>query len=239
MSKSFCRECEAKAPMPKRSKAEEKKELPSEDKGSYADVVKAGGADQRAVAAAKVAELEQAILQLGENPILAAAKADLEKELAKQQRLAKDNRSTAKKLDQKQAWAERETKRIAVETKRIEEARATLQRRQAALEAELASIEKLKSDLLAVGPEAMDNDDTLSPEAVAELKHMEEKELNLRRGVARKRAVGSPAESPNVEASVLQSWEAEANALLEQIESKRKRLRSNPAAAATTRQGPG
>ena len=45
----------------------------------------------------------------------------------------------------------------------------------------------------------MDEDEMLSPEAVAELKHMEEKELNLRRGVARKRAVGSPPESPIVD----------------------------------------
>jgi len=210
----------AKMPLPK-------KEPAKEGKTSYADVVRTGGADQRAVAASKVAELEKAISQLGDNPILAATKTMLEKDLAMQQRLAKDDRSTAKKLDQKQAWAERETKRIATETKRIEEARATLERRQAALTAELASIETLKADILVGGPVAMDEDEMLSPEAVAELKHMEEKELNLRRGVARKRAVGSPPESPIVDPSVLQSWEAEANALLEEIESKNKRLRRN------------
>ena len=115
----------------------------------------------------------------------------------------------------------------SVTNKRIEEARATLERRQAALTAELASIETLKADILVGGPVAMDDDENLSPEAVAELKHMEEKELNLRRGVARKRAVGSPPESPIVDPSVLQSWEAEANALFEEIESKNKRFRRN------------
>ena len=148
-----------------------KKEPTKEGKASYADVVRTGGADQRAVAASKVTELEKAISQLGDNPILAATKTMLEKDLAMQQRLAKDDRSTAKKLDQKQAWAERETKRIATETKRIEEARATLERRQAALTAELASIETLKADILVGGPVAMDDDEMLSPEAVAELKH--------------------------------------------------------------------
>jgi hypothetical protein len=219
--------------MPKRLKEDGQKEPANEGKASFADVVKTGGADQRAIAASKVTELEKAISQLGDNPILAAIKAELEKDLAKQQRLAKDDRSTAKKLDQKQAWAERETKRIASETKRIEEAKTTLERRQAALTAELASIEVLKADILAGGPAAMDEDETLSPEVVAELKHMEEKELNLQRSVARKRAVGSPPDSPIVDPSVLQSWEAEANSLLEQIESKKKRLRRSPSVEAT------
>ena len=73
----------------------------------------------------------------------------------------------------------------------------------------------------------MDDDENLSPEAVAELKHMEEKELNLRRGVARKRAVGSPPDSVIVDPSVLESWEAEENDPLEEIGSKNKRLRRN------------
>ena len=233
MSKSFCRECEAKAPMPKRLKEDGQKEPANEGKASYADVVKTGGADQRAIAASKVTELEKAISQLGDNPILAAIKAELEKDLAKQQRLAKDDRSTAKRLDKKQAWAERETKRIATETTRIEEANTTLERWQAALTAELASIEVLKADILADVPAGMDDDETLSPEVVAELKHMEEKELNFRRSVTRKRAVVAPPESPVVDPSVLQSWEAEANFLLEQIESKKKRLRRSPSVEAT------
>ena len=75
--------------MPKRVKEDGQKEPANEGNASYVDVVKTGGADQRAMAASKVTELEKAISQLGDNPILAAIKAELEKDLAKQQRLAK------------------------------------------------------------------------------------------------------------------------------------------------------
>ena len=75
--------------------------------------------DPKVIAAAKAAMLEEALAQLGEDPLLATARQELEKMLLKQRKLAKDTRSTAKKLDQKQHWIERESKRLEVETKRL------------------------------------------------------------------------------------------------------------------------
>jgi DNA repair exonuclease SbcCD ATPase subunit len=189
------------------------------------------------VAAAKVDELMTAIALLGDNPLLEAAKKELEKELQKQTRLARDNRSTAKKIDQKQSWVEREVKRIAEETKRIQEAQQALVCRQEVLKTEMANIEKLREELVTNGGskdiEEMDVYADLTPEKVAELKHMEDKELNLRRSVARKRAMGAAENAPEAGPSEVAEWEAEANTILTEIESAKKRLRSAASKVAT------
>ena len=70
-------------------------------------------------AAAKVVTLEEALEKLGDSPLLATARQELEKELQRQRKLAKDTRSTATKLAQKQGWIERESKRLDEETKRL------------------------------------------------------------------------------------------------------------------------
>jgi len=192
--------------------------------------------DPKVNAAAKVVKLEEALSQLGENPLLAAARKELEKELAKQRNLAKDTRSTAKKLDQKQGWIERESKRLEVETKRLAMEQENLRQRQNQLQAEIEEMAKLRLQLSAEGAEPKVDTDVemqLTPEHVAELRKMEERELIIRRDIAKKRK-----QSMTEEASVdmLGQWAADADALTIQIEDKRKKYEE--AASAKRRKPP-
>ena len=88
---------------------------------SNAGIGDAEAGDPKMVAAAKVTTLEEKIAMLGDDPIMATAKLRLGKELQKQQKLAKDTRSTAKKLDQNQGWVEHESRRIEAKTKQLVE----------------------------------------------------------------------------------------------------------------------
>ena len=76
-------------------------------------------ADPKTIAAANAQLLEEALERIGDDPLLATARQELEKQLSKQRNMAKDTRSTVNKLDQKQSWIERESKRLELETKRL------------------------------------------------------------------------------------------------------------------------
>ena len=92
--------------------------------------------DPKINAAAKAQLLEEALERFGDDPLFATAKLELEKQLSKQRKLAKVTRSTAKKLDQKQSWIERESKRLEIETNRLATKQESLAKRQKQLKLE-------------------------------------------------------------------------------------------------------
>ena len=184
--------------------------------------------DPKVVAAAKVMKLEDAIARLSDAPILAPAKAELEKELQKQQKLAKDTRSTARKIDQKQGWIEREVKRVEIETKQLAEQHKKLEDRQKQLQIEIGELAKLKIELSTEGPaDGDDHDDDvlmeLTPEHVAELRKMEERELGIRRKIGKSRAPGAP-EGEAASTEEISQWAEEADAISAQIGKRRQDL---------------
>jgi hypothetical protein len=183
--------------------------------------------DPKALAAMKVLKLQDAIAKLSDDPILAHAKIELEKELLKQQKLAKDTRSTARKIDQKQGWIEREKKRVDSEIKEIAEKQKGLEERQKQLQVEVEELVKLKLELANEGPEEDEGDvdvemlDSITPEQVAELRKMEEKELGIRRNIGRKR---KPEDKTDASIEEMGQWAEEAEAISVQIGKKRQEL---------------
>jgi hypothetical protein len=178
--------------------------------------------DPKVVAAAKVMKLEDAIARLGNDPLMATAKLELERELQKQQKLAKDTRSTARKLDQKQGWIERETKRLEAETKQLAEQQKSLEERQKQLQVEIGEMAKLKLELTSEGAAGEEDVDmVLSPEQVAELRKMEERELGIRRNIGRRR---KPEEQADASLEVMGQWAEEADAISAQIGKRRQEL---------------
>jgi hypothetical protein len=175
----------------------------------------------------KVLKLQDAIAKLSDDPILAHAKIELEKELLKQQKLAKDTRSTARKIDQKQGWIEREKKRVDSEIKEIAEKQKGLEERQKQLQVEVEELVKLKLELANEGPEEDEGDvdvemlDSITPEQVAELRKMEEKELGIRRNIGRKR---KPEDKTDASIEEMGQWAEEAEAISVQIGKKRQEL---------------
>jgi hypothetical protein len=186
--------------------------------------------DPKVNAAAKVATLEEALAQLGENLLLATARQELEKELLKQRKLAKDTRSTAKKLDQTQGWIERESKRLEVETKRLATEQENLSKQQNQLKAEIEEMAKLRLELSTEGAESKNGAEVemeLTPENVAELHKMEERELNIRCDIAKNRKQNMTEEASPEEVG---QYSVDADAFTIQIEEKRKKFEANGAA---------
>ena len=182
--------------------------------------------DPKVVAAVKVMKLQDAIAKLSDDPILAYAKLELEKELQTQQKLAKDTRSTARKIDQKQGWIEREKKRVDAEIKEIAEKQKALEERQKQLQVAVEELIKLKTELATEGPEeeGLEGDVEMldiTPEQVAELRKMEEKELGIRRNIGRKR---KPEDQAEASAEEMGQWAEEAEAISAQTDKKRKEL---------------
>ena len=189
--------------------------------------------DSKTRAAAKVTILEQALELLGQDPVLAETKKGLERELEAQRRAAKDNRSIAMKVDQKQGWIDREKKRVETEEKQLQALQASLEKRKAQLNVEMEEVQSLRR-MIAEGmetPEAKEEGMTvdatgdpglLTPKAVAELRRLESKELELRRCIARKRKP-SPHEGEASD-SELEQWTSEVETLSVEIDGKRLKL---------------
>ena len=95
-------------------------------------------------------------------------------------------------------------------------------KRQKQLKVEIEEMTKLRLELSTEGAEPKDDGDVemeLTPENVAELHKMEERELNMRRNIAKKRKQSTTEEASQEE---LGQWAADADALTIQIEEKRK-----------------
>ena len=94
-SRRSCRDCENSG---RQVDSEDGKDGKARDTGRQTDSEEG---DPKVNAAAKVVTLEEALEKLGDSPLLKTARQELEKELQRQRKLAKDTRSTATKLAQK------------------------------------------------------------------------------------------------------------------------------------------
>jgi hypothetical protein len=105
--------------------------------------------EQKEIAAAHVVKLEEKLTMIGDDPLFAEARAVLEKALGQQRKFAVDNRSTAKKLYQKEMWVERETKRLDAERKRINDEMEIIVGRQKQLDTDIEEVAKLRAEISA------------------------------------------------------------------------------------------
>jgi chromosome segregation ATPase len=222
---AHCRECEETPPQPKA------KLQPL----SYADATRGAGLTrQKAESAAKIEALEKAVEHAGDNPHLQDHKKALEAELKKLRRTTNDTRSIAKQIDTLETWIGRERKRIEKLAADLEEAMFALTQRRADLETETVKLTQLKTDMLNEEEgkgktPSMDVDiEGTSPEAEADAHMLLEKELALRRQMARKR---NP-EGVALSAKQLKELEAEANQICASLEKRRKVTSAAPAGTA-------
>ena len=111
---------------------------------------------------------------------------------------------------------------MEVETKRLATEQENLRQWQNQLQAEIEEMAKLRLQLSAEGAEPKVDTDLemqITPENAAELRKMEERELIIRRDIAKKRKQNMTEEASQ---EVLGQWAADADALTIQIEEKRK-----------------
>lgn len=190
--------------------------------GSYADVVKGNGLTrQKAESTAKIEALERAMEHAGDDPHLQEHKASLGAELKRLRKMATDNRSLSKQIDSKESYIEREQKRTEKLATELDKAMAALTQRKLDLATEIEELAKLKEEKGKA--DGAPREEELDPEDVAELRQMEKKELELRRGVAKKRMASTGEKA--LEAQI-QKWSEEADALSIEIEKKRVKLES-------------
>lgn len=200
---------------------------------SYADAARGAGLTrQKAESAAKIEALEKALEHAGDNPHLQDHTKALEAELKKLRRTANDTRSIAKQIDTLETWIGRERKRVEKLATDLEEAMVALTQRRADLETESEKLTQLKADMLNEEEgkgktPSMDVEGT-SPEAEADAHMLLEKELALRRQLARKRN----QEGVALNAKQLKELEAEANQICATLEKRRKVTPAAPAGTA-------
>ena len=100
-------------------------------------------------------------------------------------------KKTAKHIEAKQNWINRESKRLKAETARLAELQESLRVRKETLKVAFEKIKILREDLLREG-ETMDKNKShfLSPEDTEEIRRLEQQELAFWRGSASKRLAG-------------------------------------------------
>ena len=117
-----------------------------------------------------------------DEPIL-VGKGVLEKELERHQKKLNGPKNTAKQIEAKQNWINRESKRIETESVKVAEMQESIRVRKGTPRAAYEEIKKLRADLLREG-ESMDKNRShfIFPESLEEVRKLEQDELNLRRG---------------------------------------------------------
>ena len=113
----------------------------------------------------KIAVLEKTLAGMGDDEPILAGKKVLEKELDKLQRKLNGPKKTAKHIEAKQKWINRESKRLEAESARQTELQESLRVRKETLKVAYEEIKILREDLLKEG-ETMDKNKShfLSPE---------------------------------------------------------------------------
>ena len=139
----------------------------------------------------KIAVLEKTLAGMGDDEPLLAGKKVLKKELEKLQKKLNGPKRTAKHIEAKQNWINRESKRLEAETARLVELQESLRVRKETLKVAYEEIKILREDLLREG-EMMDKNKShfLSPEDTKEIQRLEQQELAFWRGSASKRLAG-------------------------------------------------
>ena len=156
-----------------------------------------------------------------DEPILAGKKV-LEKELEKLQKKLNGPKKTAKHIEAKQNWINRESKRLEAETARLTELQESLRVRKETLKVAYEEIKILREDLLKEG-ETMDKNKShfLSPEDTEEIRRLEQQELAFWRGSASKRLAGWTRDGSTEE---IAGWMMEAQRLNKEVEAKKRKL---------------
>ena len=121
---------------------------------------------------------------MGDDEPILAGKTVLEKELEKLHMKLNGPKKTAKHIEAKQNWINRESKRLEAETARLTELQESLRVRKETLKVANEKIKILREDLLREG-EPMDKNKRhfLSPEDTEEIRRLEQQELAFWRGV--------------------------------------------------------
>ena len=139
----------------------------------------------------KIAVLEKTLAGKGDDEPILAGKRVLEKELEKLQKKLNGPKKTAKHIEAKQNWINRESKRLEAETVRLTELQESIRARKETLKVVYEEIKILREDLMREG-ESMDKNKShfLSPEDTEEIRRLEQQELAFWRGSASKRLAG-------------------------------------------------
>ena len=109
----------------------------------------------------KITVLEKTLAGMGDDEPILAGKKVLEKELEKLQKKLNGPKKTAKHIEAKQNWINRESKRLEAETARLTELQESLRVRKETLKVAYEEIKILREDLLKEG-ETMDQQEPLS-----------------------------------------------------------------------------
>ena len=155
-----------------------------------------------------------------DEPILAGKKV-LEKELEKLQKKLNGPKKTAKHIEAKQNWINRESKRLEAETAGLAERQESLRVRKETLKVAYEEIKILREDLLREG-ETMDKNKShfFSPEDTEEIRRLEQQELAFWRGSASKRLAGWTRDGS---AEEIAGWMMEAQRLNKEVEAKKRK----------------
>jgi hypothetical protein len=198
---------------------------PPEQPRTYLEAAKGSGTTrQKAECTAKISAFESMLRHVGEDPHLAEHRAAIEADIQKLQKKCCDTRSTAKQIDHLETWLGREQKRVDKLAADLEEATKVLQQRREDLGTETTKLALLKQDLAKEEENKVANKDTDkdvhmdTPEAEAETHKLVEKELTLRRKLARKRDTSGLT----LNGKQLKDMEKEADDLSGRIEKRRK-----------------
>ena len=167
----------------------------------------------------KIAVLEKTPAGMGNDKPILAGKRVLEKVLKKHQRKLKN---TAKHIEAKQNWINRESKRIESESAKLAEMEENLRVRKETLRVAHEEIKILREDLLREG-ESMDKNKShiMSPENTEETRILEQQELAFWRGSASKRLAGWTRDGS---AEEIAGWVLEAQRLNREEEAKKGEL---------------
>ena len=170
----------------------------------------------------KIAVLEKTLAGMGDDEPILAGKKVLEKELDKLQRKLNGPKKTAKHIEAKQNWINRESKRLEAETARLTELQESLRVRKETLKVAYEEIKILREDLLGEG-ETMDKNKChfLSPEDTEEIRRLEQQEQAFWRGSASKRLAGWTRDGSTEE---IAGWMMEAQRLNNEVEAKKRKL---------------
>ena len=170
----------------------------------------------------KIAVLEKTLAGMGDDGPLLAGKKVLEKELEKLQKKLNGPKKTAKHIEAKQNWINRESKRFEAETARLTELQESLRVRKETLKVAYEEIKVLREDLLREG-ETMDKNKShfLSPEDTEEIRRLEQQELAFWRGSASKRLAWWTRDGS---AGEIAGWMMEAQRLNKEVAAKKRKL---------------
>ena len=170
----------------------------------------------------KIAVLEKTLAGMGDDEPILAGKRVLEKELEKLQRKLNGPKKTAKHIEAKQNWINRESKRLESESAKLAEWQESLRVRKETLRVAYEEIKILREDLLREG-ESMDKNKShfMSPENTEEIRILEQQELAFWRGSASKRLSGWTRDGS---AEEIAGWMMEAQRLNREVEAKKRKL---------------